>query len=431
MGVSSKYSKTWAAGSYFDLILSSAMMMLLFIATITIIFFTDSTTLFATEELTNITTFALVFCASIGWIMAIHAGIAFDILPLIHGVVTFEYTLLRHYLLVNVAGQALILAGLLTGDVQLMQDFSTAGIALLSWSLVMLGDPGKNLYQNKKSRSDDEVGIASSLPGLLLPLFGIASFTTWVLRDIPGMIELGFAIILVIFLNMINFATILSHFNRRVNMAIIKPKHIPMIFITLLSLSTLHAVMAFLYGRGNVSNDMFSISLGLPFLWIFVTSKPFKLLRNSISKNSTPHSKLILASLFSYPLLVATTAFNRFGIDIGNGVTYALFLFCTSLLCVWGMALYLHEDHLHKSTHTRKTPWLTLLSTIAGAMLIIIIYIGIDVENDGFSEIEILWAMTILISFIAWAIVMVKDVFLGEKDWHKIPMYYDRFIEKE
>jgi hypothetical protein len=64
-------------------------------------------------------------------------------------------------------------------------------------------------------------------------------------------------------------------------------------------------------------------------------------------------------------------------------------------------------------------------------MLIIIIYIGIDVENDGFSEIEILWAMTILISFIAWAIVMVKDVFLGEKDWHKIPMYYDRFIEKE
>ncbi|MBT4069923.1 MAG: hypothetical protein HOE79_01620, partial [Euryarchaeota archaeon] len=135
--------------------------------------------------------------------------------------------------------------------------------------------------------------------------------------------------------------------------------------------------------------------------------------------------------LFSYPLLAATTAFNRFGIDLGNGVTYALFIFCTSLLCVWGMALYLHEDHLHKSTHTRKTPWLTLLSTIAGAMLIIIIYIGIDVENDGFSEIEILCAMTILVSFIAWAIVMVKDVFLGEKDWHKIPMYYDRFIEKE
>ena len=431
MGVSSKYSKTWATGSYFDLILSSAFMMLLFTITVVIIFLTGSPNLFATDELTDITTFALVICASLGWIMAMHAGIAFDILPLIHGVFAFEQTLLRLYLVINVAGQALILGGLLTNDVQLMQDCATAGIALLSWSLVMLGEPGKQLHQNKQSKSDDEVGIVSSLPGLLMPLFGIAIFATWVLRDIPGIIELGFAILLVIFLNMINFASILSHFNRRVNMAIIKPKHIPFVFITLLVLSISHGVIAFLYGRGKVSQDIYSLSLGLPFLWIFVVSKPLKLLKNGVSRNCIPHSKLILASVLSHLLLAASATFGIFGIQIGGGVTYALFIFCTSLLCVWGMALYLHEDHLHTSTYIRKTPWLTLLSTLGGAVLIIYIYLELDIRNDGFSRIEILWAVSLLISFITWAIVMVKDVFLGTKDWHKTPMYYDRFIEKE
>ena len=430
MGVASKQSKTWAAGSYFDLILSSAMMMILFIITLTIVFITDSSTLFATVELTNITSLAVVICASMGWIMAMYAGIAFDILPLIHGVVTFEYTLLRLYLLINVAGQALILGGLLSNDVQLMQDFSTAGIALLSWSLVMLGDPGKNLHKNKQSGSDDAVGIASSLPGVLVPLFGIAILAVWVLRDIPGMVELGFAIVLVIFLNMINFASILSHFNRRVNITIVKPKNIPFAFITMLILSVIHAIVAFFYGRGEVNINVFSISLGLPFLWIFLISKPHILLRNCLSKNNIPHSILILASLLSYLLLAITSTLGIFGVAIGVGVTYALFIFCTSLLCVWGMALYLHEDHLHISTHNRKTPWLTLLSVIGSAILLIYIYIGIDFQNDGFSEIEILWTVTLLISFLTWSMVMIKDVFLATEDWHKVPMYYDRFIKE-
>jgi len=430
MGVGSKYSKTWAAGSYFDLILSSALMMILFIITLTIIFITGSSNLFATKELSNIATLAVVICASMGWIMAMHAGIAFDILPLIHGVVTFEYTLLRLYLLINVAGQALILGGLLTNDVQLMQDFSTAGIALLSWSLVMLGTPGKSLHQNKQTDSDDEVGIASSLPGLLLPVFGIAMLTVWVLRDIPGMVQLGFAIVLVIFLNMINVATIISHFNRRVNINILKPKNIPFVFITMLLLSIIHSIIAFLYGRGKVDIEIFSISLGLPFLWVFLSLKPHKLLHNCFSKNGIPHSKLILASLVSYLLLAFTTTLGKFGFDIGMGVTYALFLFCTSLLGVWGMVLYLHEDHLHISIHNRKTPWVTLTSLIGGAILIIYIYFGIDFQNDGFSELEVLWAISLLISFISWSIFMIKDVFLATKDWHKIPMYYDRFLKE-
>ncbi|RZD41714.1 MAG: hypothetical protein CXT70_04015, partial [Methanobacteriota archaeon] len=257
------------------------------------------------------------------------AGIAFDILPLIHGVVTFEYTLLRLYLLINVAGQALILGGLLTNDVQLMQDFSTAGIALLSWSLVMLGNPGKSLHQNKQTDSDDVVGIASILPGLLVPAFGIAMLTVWVLRDIPGMVQLGFAIVLVIFLNMINVATILSHFNRRVNINIVKPNNIPFIFITMLLLSIVHSIIAFLYGRGKVDVEIFSISLGLPFLWVFLSLKPHKLLHNSFSKNGIPHSKLILASLVSYLLYrsgcyICSISLLHFAIRcMGDGTLFA------------------------------------------------------------------------------------------------------------
>ncbi|MCS5533698.1 MAG: hypothetical protein NZ736_05530, partial [Candidatus Poseidoniaceae archaeon] len=245
-----------------------------------------------------------------------------------------------------------------------------------------------------------------------------------------GMVELGLAIIMVIFLNMINFASILSHFNRRVNITIVKPKNIPFAFITMLILSIIHAIVAFFYGREEVNINVFSISLGLPFLWIFLITKPHILLRNCLSKNSIPHSILILASLFSYLLLAITTTLGMFGVAIGVGVTYSLFIFCTSLLCVWGMVLYLHEDHLHISTYNRKTPWLTLLSVFGGAILIIYMYIGIDFQNDGFSEIEILLAISLLISFISWSIFMIKDVFLATKDWHKIPMFYNRYIKE-
>ena len=94
------------------------------------------------------------------------------------------------------------------------------------------------------------------------------------------------------------------------------------------------------------------------------------------------------------------------------------------------MVLYLHEDHLHISIHNRNTPWLTLISLIGGAILIIYMYFEIDFQNDGFGEIEILWSVSLLISFLTWSVVMIKDVFLATEDWHKVPMYYDRFIKE-
>lgn len=361
--------------------------------------------------------------------MAIHIGIAFDVLPLIHGIVSFDHSMLRLYMKANIAGQLFILIGLLSDDVELMQELSTVGISLLCWSLIILGMPAKILNDNKKTTADDPVGIASVLPGLILPFIAVTILMTWLLRDIPGWVDVGFAVILVFLLNMINFASFLSHFNRRINLNILTPKNISFVFITLLILSLLHIIVAYYYGRGEVSRTMFSLSLGLPFLWIFLSTKPHKLLMNSFSKGKLPYSKLLLASLFSHLFLAAITLLEPLGVEIGIGVTYCVFLFTTSLLCAWGMALYLHQDHMHVSTHNRKTPWITLLSSMIGGFLIIYVFIELDIFDGGFAELELLWNASLLISCISWSFLMLKDLLLPEKNWHKVPMFYDRYIK--
>lgn len=64
-----------------------------------------------------------------------------------------------------------------------------------------------------------------------------------------------------------------------------------------------------------------------------------------------------------------------------------------------------------------------------GGFLIIYVFIELDIFDGGFAELELLWNASLLISCISWSFLMLKDLLLPEKNWHKVPMFYDRYIK--
>ena len=83
--------------------------------------------------------FAMRLQLSLGWIMCIIAGLGFSILPLLYDLHSFEKSVMRTYLGLNISGQFAIMlgvvSGIMTGDLLIFETLATTGITLLCASL--------------------------------------------------------------------------------------------------------------------------------------------------------------------------------------------------------------------------------------------------------------------------------------------------------
>ena len=135
MGFDLQRKPHWSAGSYIDLVLAAVSMQVLFF--ITAFWVGTSGTEFYQDNTTEVN-HAMRIQLGLGWLMCILAGIGFSILPLIYDVIGFERTLMRVYVGMNVSGQMIITAGIVSGNSSLFNSFTTIGITLLAASVVCL-----------------------------------------------------------------------------------------------------------------------------------------------------------------------------------------------------------------------------------------------------------------------------------------------------
>ena len=75
--------------------------------------------LFNNEDRLAVMNFVLITLFALGPIMGIMAGIAFDTLPLVYNIPSFEKTTMRHYLQLNVIGQLFVHIGIYSGNWEL------------------------------------------------------------------------------------------------------------------------------------------------------------------------------------------------------------------------------------------------------------------------------------------------------------------------
>ena len=428
----SEYEKEKFAGSYLELFVASAAMFLLFAVMLTWLVFKTPYGLFDDYERLKTVNFIFIVQFSLGPMIAVLAGIAFDTFPLVYKIPSFERTTMRHFLQLNILGQLFIFIGVFSTDWDLLIELSGIGIVLLSLSLISLASPAIDVFRTKNEV--DEVGVFSYAPGILLVICGLVVIVSWFFRDIDGMIELGISFTVALFSCMQIATCLLSHFNRRLGWEVTKPKSLQFKFALFFVIALTHVVISALRGRDLVGEDFVDISLTALFILMFFIVNPKRIFQLSFGSLAKPHSRMVLGGYLLLPILAVISSgpiwTGHEGIASVQPAHWLL-LASSGFLIVWGFALFLHEDHLHISLSNRSTPWITFLSLMIGAILICWSLYDKNVLTTGKNYAPFIgWAVAQIVGIISLTYLLARHIFFPNDNWHRIPMFYNRFLSK-
>ena len=429
MGDRTRLSPNWAAGSYVDLMISSGAAVILLVITI-FAMFGQSSILLLPENL-EVTKFALCILICMGLLTGIYAGIGFDILPLVHGFTPFEKTFLRHFLFANFTGQIFMMIGLMTNNVQHFIGFSTAGIAFLAFACFILITPARQILSKSKRKNGDELGLMSLTPGLIMPAVGLFVLVMWILRDWTGVIEFVNSFLVIFYLGVLNLTGIIGHFNRRLNWGIVTPDFTKVVFLGHIALSLIHSIVVLLDTKGIYENQtIFQASLAACFFWLFLTTKPHKLILNIFGENAAPHSRMLGTAQMLY-LPLGIVALLPLTMELDPLAAYPLYITTVGFLSALGFAHYLHQDHMHISIYKRKTMWPTLILFDIAGILMLYIFVQGTQWTVGEELVGVWWGIAMLGAFSWYILVMGKELLLSLQPWHKMPMFYDRYSKSD
>jgi len=417
----------WAIGTYIDLILAAVGMQIVFF--ITTVWVGTVGTEFYNLNLEEIR-YTLRIQMGLGWMMCIIAGLGFSTLPFIYDVPTFEKSVMRTYVAMNIFGQLAIMIGIMSGNLSIYHTLATIGITLLCTSLISLGPAAMTIFKSKKMVGD-KLGPFSYSVGAMLPFLGIITLICWVARDkFSEVLDFSESLILDFFIPLVLVTIIISHFNRRLDWNLIEPKNIGKVFGVYTILLLLLIIGGPLSERGDISIRLAAVLHFLPYLFIFIMMNPKKLL--SFIKQRKPCNKMVLTAMLWIPFAGFAAYMEIMGyVKTTNAmISYYrwIMIFGIATQALWGFAIYLHEDHKKLSIHRRKTKWL-IYSTINLATIITFYSMIISWTEgeavDLYPRIAIaIYALSYILIFIYW----IKEVFFSLGDWYKTPMFYDQYL---
>ena len=108
------------SGSYIPHFASSMVMIIPFMLTVTWLSATESAYSFRQDNYRLEIAFILTALISLGWLMSVVVGMAFDLFPITHDSEAYTHTHSNQYLLVNIIGQCLIMGGIFSNNLALM-----------------------------------------------------------------------------------------------------------------------------------------------------------------------------------------------------------------------------------------------------------------------------------------------------------------------
>lgn len=417
----------WAIGTYIDLILAALGMQVVFFITVVWVG-TIGTDFFNLNH--DEIRYTIRIQLGLGWMMCIIAGLGFSVLPLIYDVPTFEKSVMRTYLAMNIFGQLAIMIGIMSGNLSIYHTLTTIGITLLCASLVCLGPAAMTIFKSNK-KDEDKLGPFSYSIGAMLPFLGIITLICWVARDkFPEALDFSVSLILDFFLPLVVATIIISHFNRRLDWNLIEPRNMGKVFGIYTILLLLSIISEPLSERGDLSDRLAAVLHFLPYFFIFIMMNPKKLL--SFIKQRKPFNKMVFTAMLWIPFVGFAAYMEIMGYvkttNAMNSYYRWIMIFGVAFQALWGFTIYLHEDHKKLSIHRRKTKWI-IYSTINLATIITFYSMIISWTEgeavDAYPKIAIaIYALSYILIFIYW----IKEVFFSLGDWHKTPMFYDQYL---
>ena len=431
-------SYTWAAGSYVDLFLAAAVTQVLFAVSLYWLLFVDSSLVNdispggSALSSSNLPMLAIGIMAGAGWMMAIVLGIGFDTTPLNFKTAPFDQSLISMVAALNIAGQALMFIGIVSGDAELFRQLGLMGVTLLGTSLIMVGPLTLRFFRTRLS-SLDKIGPWSYGPSFGLPVIGMMTILAWLFADSDVFFELYWTVLIDSFWGMMAFAVIFGHFHGRCNWELMDPKRTHLAFKVFVALCILHIALVFANETGHISEDRVNASFSLPLVWIFLIARPDRIWKKV--RDGEPHSTQMLSAHSLLLVTIVVGIYEGAFMENDTGMFYSRFLLMLGVAtqAIWAAGDWLHDDHRHKSVKERKAPWPNIVSmfiAMAG-----IVYLFVDSASGGgeLPRIELVKRLTVVFlafGFLDYLLWMVKDAVFGYTDWQRIPMFYgDRDLE--
>ena len=372
--------------------------------------------------------FILTALISFGWLISMVIGVVFDLFPLTHDSEAYTHTHSNQYLLINIVGQVLIMGGILSNDLNVMFDMATVGLVLLSWGLISIAWPSWKLHLDSMG-NEKNCGNIALVPALLIPVSVLVVLGCWIFRQKTGMLEFGFSFNVVVMMGTIALSLILAHFNRRLSWDLVKFNDFRPVVAVYLVLALIHCFSVMMYERDQITERLANVTQSLPFLWAFISTRPVKMLQNTMGKNRKPHSVLIGQSQLYFLIVGIMSIIPDFDEGKFINISYVTLLFSTVMLSIWGSGLYLHYDHLHKSIHNRPKHNILLIFNAIGVASLFMIGFRITIFGDNTDLVYYVMRNFALFSMMAYMIItLFKDLVLSLDTWHRVPMHHERYI---
>lgn len=403
----------WAAGTYLDYFLASALMSLVYVGALVTILLTHRDWYSENMWLVKHIGFLIV---GMGWLAACIFGMGFDVLPFVHRTAHWDGGILRLCIALNVSGQIALIGVLFTSDVETILNYGTVGVTLLSLQFVVLGSPAVQVLRDRMRREDGVGGFSSLMP-LALPLVGVVTLASWLFVEHDLSRALFRAVLVDFFWVMLVLTATLGHFNRRLGWEIVPRAHVRPLFLTMVLISLVHILVE----AGVLAFEFDAYTLPLLYAVAFLGLRPDNIWRGVVTKR--PHSHLILAA-HSWML----TAIGVSVIEIHQGVEimygrHIMFL-GVGTMAMWGFAHWLHYDHCHVEMRRRGAGWVLLISM----SFVICFYAIASLGEIGFITtapwVHSATTISIAVALAFPAFWWFRETMLPRGDWHRIPMFY-------
>ena len=420
-------STHWSAGSYIDLVLAAVSMQILFF--FSAYWIGNYGGSFYDENIREIH-YSLRMQMSLGWMMCILAGVSFSIFPLIYDVKGFEKTLMRIYVGMNVFGQIAICAGIISRNMSIFSSLTTVGMTLLCASLVCLCSPAMTIFRSKPGNVNN-VGPFSYALGAFLPFLGVITLLCWILRDeFSSILQFSENLVIDFFFSLALVALIISHLNRRLNWDIIQSSTIGKVFAIYAVLLILGLISGPLHQRGDVSTSVKGFLQLCPYVFIFLALNPRKIIQQIVRRKS--YNPMLVCSVLWLPLVgisayLETMGYFQITSEISPYYRWIL-IFGVAFQVLWGFTEYLHQDHKKIAMKSRKTNLFAIITVNAGNAITIYAMFSSwlnDEVLDLFPRIGVLMYASAYLSILVY---WIKETFFCLYTWHKIPMFYDKYL---
>ncbi len=375
--------------------------------------------------------------ASHGCLLALILGVIFDVIPLVYGSenVSIPPSSLKAIYNLNQIGTAIILVGIIIGDLNLFHDLYLVGMAAFAFQYTYLFGMARSLVMIQNKNKDRELAPALKITAALVPLPVLTCLITGLYSENIEIVRTMMWITISFQGIPIVWCLLTSHLHRRFDwMLFSSPNGIRNASFVVILVSISHGIFEII-SFFDIYDSILTLNIArsIPLICMGIMLKPWILIRNVFKEKI--YVALVVQGAIAILILGICNLLVIYS-DPSDSKTWnsegagTLFIFTILSTISLGYLACLHEDHLHTLMENRIKGWPTALIAASAMVIITLTWFQFEI----FYNIPVVIRGIIVgLPFILTGFRMItwwrNQVIPEQGEWKRIPMFYDEINE--